>query len=544
MSVSSTPADPPVRCVPRRNRSFLADPSLEEVARLVDGPNRPLTDSEVQLGGRSLEALRRWTAEDTFAGATEYAHQLGRGLSTPPGDGPIIVAGHQPTLFHCGVFLKNIAISRLARRVGGVALNLIVDNDLATSWQLRLPSGDRANPTFSHIPFTNRRVAGPWEDLDCELSPEFTGFADRVCKTMSTWRIDPVLPDIWPAAIETARRGAGLADCLSAPRMALQDDLGAGTLELPISRLAARTPFQWYVALLLGHAERFAVEHNRALALYRRLNRVRSRTHPAPDLARRDDWLETPFWCWRTGDTRRRRLLVQSLPTGVVISDGTGPLLKLPPSISDDPESSVALLEQLQHEGLRIRPSALSTTLFARVFLADLFVHGIGGSKYDEVTDVLMEGFFGITPPTFLTLSGTLHLPLAEPYHVTNDDLASLQSRSRRFQYNSQDFLPPDCHTDLQDRKCQLITEQQQDPQPLTPESRQQRRARYRAFQSVNRELREHTLDSRRDHEQKHRDIQRQLEANVVLANREFSFCLFSKDSLRSFFDLSLAGLE
>jgi hypothetical protein len=543
VTASSHTSTPPTRCVPRQNREFLADPRLADAPGLADAAHRTFAQSQAIFGGRSLHSLRQWTAEDTFVAANRYAAEFGRRMPTSPGDGPIIVGGHQPTLFHCGVLLKNFAISRLARHVGGAALNLIVDNDLATSGQLKLPAADPANPAFSHVSFTDQPLARPWEDLDCGPDTEFHTFADRVHTAMSAWDIDPVLPEIWPAAMTAARRGAGMSDCLSAPRMALQDDLGASTFELPISRLASREPFQWYVAFLLGDAERFAVEHNQALAVYRRVHRVRSRTHPAPDLTRDGDWVETPFWCWHAGETRRRRLLTNSTAEGILLSDGTRHLQTLPRTTSDDPKSAADLLAELQRGGLRIRPSALSTTLFARVFLADLFVHGIGGSKYDEVTDMLMERFFEIAPPTFLTLSGTLHLPLAEPYDVAIDDLTQLESRLRRIRYNSQEFLPAGCGSDLQDQKRRLIADQQNDQRLPTPQSRQRRKARYQEFRSVNQALRKHTDDSWRAHEQTHHEIRRQLDANAVLANREFSFCLFPKELLKSFFELSLTGL-
>ena len=42
---------------------------------------------------------------------------------------PLVVTGHQPELFHPGVWVKNFAASAIARSCGGIALNLIVDND-------------------------------------------------------------------------------------------------------------------------------------------------------------------------------------------------------------------------------------------------------------------------------------------------------------------------------------------------------------------------------------------------------------------------------
>ena len=40
-----------------------------------------------------------------------------------------------------------------------------------------------------------------------------------------------------------------------------------------------------------------------------------------------------------------------------------------------------------------MRTRALATTLFARLLLADVFIHGIGGAKYDQVTDEICEDF-------------------------------------------------------------------------------------------------------------------------------------------------------
>ena len=65
-----------------------------------------------------------------------------------------------------------------------------------------------------------------------------------------------------------------------------------------------------------------------------------------------------------------------------------------------------------ERQGQKVRSRALTNTLFARLFLADLFVHGIGGGKYDELTDDIIRRFYGCEPPAFLVLSATRLLPL------------------------------------------------------------------------------------------------------------------------------------
>src|SRR5689334_21153410 len=62
-------------------------------------------------------------------------------------------------------------------------------------------------------------------------------------------------------------------------------------------------------------------------------------------------------------------------------------------------EAAAKLQEWLGQNRLRISPRALTLTTFFRLLLADQFVHGIGGARYDRVTDRLIARFLGIEPP-------------------------------------------------------------------------------------------------------------------------------------------------
>ncbi len=81
-------------------------------------------------------------------------------------------------------------------------------------------------------------------------------------------------------------------------RHILEGRWGLTSLELPLSQVCDAWPFRWFAACLFQDADRLREVHNRALAEYRQVNRVRSHTHPVPDLARHDDWTEVPFWLW------------------------------------------------------------------------------------------------------------------------------------------------------------------------------------------------------------------------------------------------------
>jgi len=76
----------------------------------------------------------------------------------------------------------------------------------------------------------------------------------------------------------------------------------------------------------------------------------------------------------------------------------------------DDLKSLSSLKTPLKERGLKIRPKALLLTLFNRLFISDLFIHGLGGAKYDLVTDEIIREFFKVEPPHFLVASCTLYL--------------------------------------------------------------------------------------------------------------------------------------
>ena len=123
-----------------------------------------------------------------------------------------------------------------------------------------------------------------------------------------------------------------------------------------------------------------------------------------------------PSGYWSRGDPRRRHLFASLRAGALRLTDRRGLKVELPLGPGDDPRPAVARLE-LERQGVKIRSRALITTLWSRLVLSDLFLHGIGGGKYDQVTNALIAEFFGLEPLRFMVLSATLHLPIA--HHTT-----------------------------------------------------------------------------------------------------------------------------
>jgi len=123
-----------------------------------------------------------------------------------------------------------------------------------------------------------------------------------------------------------------------------------------------------------------------------------------------------------------------------VISDRERRTFALTLSADGDAAVAVEQLQALAKRGVKIRTRALATTLFARLVLGDLFLHGIGGAKYDQVTNQIAEHFFGFALPEFGTVSATLRLPIDHPC-ASVEQSQTLRQQLRELDYHPEQFL-------------------------------------------------------------------------------------------------------
>ena len=105
-----------------------------------------------------------------------------------------------------------------------------------------------------------------------------------------------------------------------------------------------------------------------------------------------------------------------------------------------DATAAVEQMAALSAQGIRLRTRALITTMAARLLLGDLFIHGIGGAKYDQLTDRIIAQFFGFEPPGYMVVSGTLQLPISRPA-VATESVQQLRQRIRELEFHPERFI-------------------------------------------------------------------------------------------------------
>jgi hypothetical protein len=527
---------------PRSDGGLLDSPRLAEAGDVAARNRDLLLGSSVVIDGQPLAALRAKARSEALLAGRRFLTDLSGGQFAAAAlccchadfdrrvqDSLWFVSGHQPTLTHAGVWVKNIAAALLAEKHGGLGANLIVDQDVISSRAIAVPVGPRQSPRMVSIAFDEPAGARPGEEariVDLELFRQFSETVTDI--TRREWNFTPLIGDVWPAAVAEANSTRRLTRSLSAARIALERRHGLNNVEIELSSTACTTAFLHFFRHIASRAAEFREAYNRHLADYRRVNRVRSTAHPVPDLAVEGDAHELPFWLYFEGDLHRRRLFVRRLGDAIELSDGEKTIGAFSAADSDEgSESRIAEMRQVLCCGVRLRSRALATTLFSRLLLADLFIHGIGGAKYDEMTDALGAEFFGLEMPQFMTLTGSRWLPLGGGYSTAKDDWRHAHRAVRDARYNSEKFLNGDA-SDLVDEKQRLVAELKElkASRPNGKAGRLARRDVARKLRTVEQQLAvqvEHRLPALLDDQQR---LQTQVDANRVLQSREFAAVL------------------
>ena len=521
---------------PRESGEGLFEPAWTEIAPILDENLNSRSDACYDIHGKCLTRLAHEAREEMVAAARQWTaayRDVGdwaRGTTNR-----VFLAGHQPQMYHPGVWLKNFALSRLAEEYDGLAVNLIVDSDTIRGHSIPVPGNTAENPKVVEIPYDSSGPVIPFEErriLDPQL---FATFVDRVQAQIGPLVAKPLIGEYWQLTQRRAVECDRLGLCLAQARHILEGEWGAKTLELPQSLVCNADSYRWFLCHLLSEAPRFRRVHNEVVGEYRRLHRIRSLAHPVANLARQDDWHEAPFWIWTVDNPRRRRLFVRRDGNGVRVTDRRNLEFSLPIVDDGDVSQAVECLQELHRAGVRIRSRALVTTLWARLALGDLFVHGIGGAKYDQVTNALMAGFFHLEPRGFLTVSGTIHLPVPLQ-RGTAEEVGVLRNQLRRLEFQPERYVD-ELRPLGEDHKGEigLLCAQKQDwiVKTVTPENC---RERFLSIRRLNERLqawvepvREETLRALEKAEQAAR-------ASSVLTSREYAFCLYPGEVLQDFF--------
>lgn len=386
---------------------------------------------------------------------------------------PWVVTSHQSELHHPGVWFKDAVVRALSKRLRGTCLHIAADLDAIKDARIHLPHlDDRGRLTRIALPITAARPGQSPHLTPPPTSEQLQAVLQAVdecpgrCGTF----------DLWARNAESAlAESSSLADWLARARAPLNAMLGAESQNASWSQLAAGRSFIMFAADALLRARQMLDEHNAALAEHRRIHGVRNPARPVPPLHRQGERLESPFWLVR-GDRPREPLFAEHTGRLVRLSTPAGFRMETPA----DHEGMTEHLLARASEGILVAPRALTLTMFLRTFVADVFVHGLGGARYDVLGDALTERWFGWRAAPFVAASATLRLDLprcdAEPA-----DLSWARWRAHHAWHNPQELAEAEPH----DKQFAPLLERQREALRRVRHEPRLSRRRQQAYQEL-----------------------------------------------------------
>jgi len=503
---------------PTASGQSLQIPSLTQTVASWNERRQPA--SQIEISGRKLESLQQQGRSELLQLATQYTEQY-RDVDLSQRDArSIVMSGHQPLLFHPGVWFKNFALSSVSSAVGAMPVNLVVDNDVCGPGAIKCPAFADGKASTSLVEIDAAYAAVPYEARPIVDDELFDSFADRAaarlgdCLVALGKRTEPLVSRLWQH-VDLVRKSLGdttaLGATLAAGRHRLEQEAGLQTLEVPVSSMAQTETFCHFAAAIMVQQSQFNESYNARLVEYRRVHGIRSNAHPVPELEQNDGWLESPFWMWSSDQPQRRRLFVKNAGGVITLTDREGWQLQV--ASKDLPSALFELTEQK----IALRPRALITTLYSRLVLSDLFLHGIGGAKYDQLTDLIASDVFGVTLPPFSTLTATMYLPLGIPV-VTDADRSIIRQQIRERVFHPERFVGSDTAAELVNRKRAAIAN-----------AKLARLDRHHEINAANQAMQPLVADQIDSMQQKLAEVSKQIHNSRILNSREYSFCLFDQ---------------
>ncbi|GAH39984.1 unnamed protein product, partial [marine sediment metagenome] len=239
-----------------------------------------------------------------------------------------------------------------------------------------------------------------------------------------------------------------------------------------------------------------------------------------------------PFWIWKEGDQRRKIFILREEGGNYLYNDSYGKIFLIE---KDSLKSLSSLKTFLKEKKLKIRPKALLLTLYNRLFISDLFIHGLGGAKYDLVTNEIIREFFKVEPPHFLVASCTLHLNFKSSPSASDFKISALKKKIRDLEFNPERYINELPLTkkekiqigELVEKKTELIKKIKGVSSPI------EKREISEEIKVISNFIAEKIIPLKYELDKKIEKEEEKIKQAKVYTFREFPYCFFSAKTLR-----------
>ena len=535
-----------------QNKQIFFSPSVDKMGSLLEENKKIFSKYSFTVLNQPFGEMRENCRKEVIRRALKFSKKFDPDIEEKinPAYQYIIQTGHQPVFFHPGIWIKNIFLNELLKSPlldKSLGLNIILDNDICKDLSLSLPAfSSNGNLIVEEISFLSSTLPPnlpfeeyPYPSLECIT--KFTRDVIHRLKPLESENKD-ILNNFknFARCLENSSRFCdqnykrkNLGEFLGLARRLYEQEIEPTYLEIPFSQICDSDEFLSFFLEIIKNIESFSEIYNKKLDEYRKLFKIRNRAHPSPNLMIKENLIEVPFWIWREGDQRRKIFIVNEEEKKYFYSDSHGKIFLLK---KNSLESLFSLKRILKEKKLKIRPKALLLTLYNRLFISDLFIHGLGGAKYDLVTDEIIREFLKVEPPHFMVASCTLHLNFKSSPGTSDFKISTLKKEIRDLEFNPQRYIDELPLTkeeknqigELAEKKTELIKKIKETLSPI------EKRKISEEIKAINNFIVEKIIPLKYELNEKIEREEERMKQAKVYTFREFPYCFFSAKTLQN----------
>jgi len=535
-----------------QNKQIFFSPSADKMGSLLEENKKIFSQYSFTILNQPFREVRENCRKEVIRRALKFSKKFDPDIEEKinPAYQYIIQTGHQPVFFHPGIWIKNIFLNELLKSPlleKSLGLNIILDNDICKDLNLSFPAlSSNGNLIVEEISFLSSTLTPnlPFEEHPCpslELIAKFTRDVIRGLKPLESENKD-ILNNFknFARCLENSShfcsqnyKESNLGEFLSLARRFYEQEIEPAYLEIPFSQICDGDEFLSFFLEIIKNIKSFSEIYNKKLDEYRKLFKIRNRAHPSPNLMIKENFIEVPFWIWREGDQRRKIFILNEEEKNYLYNDSYGKIFLIE---KDSLKSLSSLKTFLKEKKLKIRPKALLLTLYNRLFISDLFIHGLGGAKYDLVTDEIIREFLKVEPPHFLAASCTLHLNFKSSPGVSDFKISTLKKEIRDLEFNPQRYInelplakkEKNQIGDLAEKKTELIKKIKKTLSPI------EKRKISEEIKAINNIIMEKIKPLKYELNKKIEKEEEKMKQAKVYTFREFPYCFFSAKTLQN----------
>jgi hypothetical protein len=533
--------------IPKKNKEIFIDPASEDIPVLIDTNKERFRSYDFNINGIPFYQFREQVRSDTLKKAGEYSEKFlslcsnlniagtekfscVKDFYSPEKD--IIQTGHSPAIIHPGVLIKHSLVNSIAKKVNGTGINMVVDNDAGNDNCLNIPDINGSDSSVEKIKYHPGLRNLAFEEIRYTDPTQLLGFQESVLKSLHNSDMKKTFDNFMNVAITLSGETLQFSDLFTFARHTFLTRFGIGNLEVPVSLISETDSFLNFFLHITANLKCFVDIYNTKLREYRKLKKISSKANPLPDLMEKGFVVEMPFWIWE--DNEPRKSLYASVADDnriSIISEN-----KIVEHFDFDAKSrstnNLEKLKTLIGYGIKIRPKAIANTMYSRLFFSDLFVHGIGGAKYDLITDEIIREFFGVEPPEYATISASLHLPY-KPFDVSDNDVNALKHVIKDMGYNPDRYASDEI---MEDAVMKPLINEKKDLICRETNDSKEKHLTFDRIKQLNSLMKDKISPLIKEKKKELENLEKRLIYNSIVTNRGYPFCIYPEPMLGELF--------